>query len=92
MSMWSLFIRSDKGKLFASLILKALKIFLGRVGEDLVRSAKDAVKEAELSGRDGTSKYKMAYESIKEDLRHTNIAEYFINLAIEAAVISIKEK
>ena len=87
MSWLSTWFGTIKWKVIFDLGVKILKIFLGKVAEELMRIAKEEVAAAEATGKTGTEKYEIAFKAITK--RFPEIRERFINAAIEVCVLVV---
>ena len=88
MSWLSVFFRKDSVRALLDLGIKILKMFLGRLAEDLQRIAMEEVRKAQLTSVSGPQKAKAAFEGIKSRL--PEVSDSQINLALEVAVSAIK--
>lgn len=84
----NVFFRKDSVQFVLNLGKQILKMFIGRLAEDLQRIAWDEVKKAQLAGGTGSQKAKAAFEGIKR--RMPEVRDSQINLALEIAVSALK--
>lgn len=87
MSWLSSFFRKDLVKQILNLGLRILKLFLGKVAEDLQIIAQEEVAKAEASGKTGADKYEIAFQAIKARL--PQVKESLVNYAIEQSVLAL---
>jgi hypothetical protein len=87
MSWFSQWFKSVKWKAILDLGVQILKVFLGKVAEDLQKIAKEEVDKAERTGKTGAEKYEIALKALKK--RFPDMKESFINHAIETAVLAL---
>lgn len=92
MSWFSWFIKSDRMETFRRLIVKAIKLLIGRIVDDLWPIVKEEVEKAELTNLSGIDKWKMAMQGIKNRIGEISIPGYILAILIEVAVAEIDPK
>ena len=93
MSFWSKvvgFFAKDSVKAVLKIGIKLLKAFGIAVAEKLQDVANEEVYKAELTGKDGLEKYKLALKGVRS--RFPELKESALNLAIEIAVNALTNK
>lgn len=78
---------SQAVKRFAKLVVEGIKIFLGKVGQDVWKTVKKRVQDAELTDLKGTAKAAWVYEKVKADLGTIEVKEKYIRWLIESGAI-----
>ena len=79
---------------FINTIRKIFKTFLGQAGETLWETTREEVNKADELDETGAKKYEIVYKKVKDKISLVilpDYAEQFLKVAIELAVIWLKE-
>ena len=82
--------KKDVIQIFKSIIIKAVKLFLGKVVGEVYGIVHEEVIKAEGTGQSGWNKWEIAYKGIKKRVKSVDVPEYLLSILIEVAVSELK--
>jgi len=89
--MWFEHLWKSKQEILVKWILRALRLFIGKILDSLWILVSEKVKLAESTNEPGSKKFELVYKNVKDNILSRDTPTYLLKILIETAVFALKE-